>query len=110
MDEAEEARLTQRLINTLEPVVGANKIRASVNVDYDQGTTEESQEKYDPTVSALLSDQKVRRSSLRRLSSDGRSGDGEQHPVGKAGEAGGFAGGAEPDAVFQVRDRAVWSE
>src|ERR1700733_2366350 len=28
--EAEEARLTERLINTLEPVVGANKIRASV--------------------------------------------------------------------------------
>jgi flagellar M-ring protein FliF len=56
--EAEEARLTERLINTLEPVVGANKIRASVNVEYDQGTTEKSQEEYDPTVSALLSDQK----------------------------------------------------
>lgn len=56
--EAEEARLTERLINTLEPVVGANKIRASVNVEYNQGTTEKSQEEYDPTVSALLSDQK----------------------------------------------------
>jgi flagellar M-ring protein FliF len=33
---------------TLEPVVGADKIRASVNVDHDEGTTEESQEKYDP--------------------------------------------------------------
>jgi flagellar M-ring protein FliF len=51
--------LTQRLISTLEPVVGANAIRASVNVDYDQGSTEESQEKYDPSVSALLSDQKT---------------------------------------------------
>ncbi|MGO9433497.1 MAG: flagellar basal-body MS-ring/collar protein FliF [Terracidiphilus sp.] len=57
-DEAEEGRLTQRLISTLEPVVGMNAIRASVNVDYDQGSTEESQEKYDPSVSALLSDQK----------------------------------------------------
>ena len=47
-DEGEEARLTQRLVSTLEPVVGANAIRASVNVDYDQGSTEESQEKYDP--------------------------------------------------------------
>jgi flagellar M-ring protein FliF len=55
----EEGRLTQRLISTLEPVVGANAIRASVNVDYDQGSTEESQEKYDPSVSALLSDQKT---------------------------------------------------
>ena len=29
--EGEVARLTQRLIGTLEPVVGANAIRASVN-------------------------------------------------------------------------------
>jgi flagellar M-ring protein FliF len=53
-----EASLTQRLMSTLEPIVGVGNIRASVNVDYDQGSSEESQEKYDPTVSALLSDQK----------------------------------------------------
>jgi flagellar M-ring protein FliF len=58
-DEAAESTLTARLISTLEPVVGVDKIRASVNVDYDQGTTEESQEKYDPTVSAVLSEQKT---------------------------------------------------
>ena len=56
--EGEEARLEQRLVNTLEPVVGMNAIRASVNIQYDQGSTEESQEKYDPTVSALLSVQR----------------------------------------------------
>ncbi|HTV16376.1 MAG TPA: flagellar basal-body MS-ring/collar protein FliF [Acidobacteriaceae bacterium] len=54
----EGSTLTDRLISTLEPIVGADKIRATVNVDYDQGTTDESQEKYDPAVSALLSDQK----------------------------------------------------
>lgn len=57
--EATEATLAQRLVSTLEPVVGANKIRASVNVDYDQGSTDETQQKYDPTVSALLSEQKT---------------------------------------------------
>jgi flagellar M-ring protein FliF len=56
--EDDEARLTQRLVNTLEPVVGTNAIRASVNIDYDHGSIEESQEKYDPTVSAVLSSQK----------------------------------------------------
>jgi flagellar M-ring protein FliF len=61
--EGEVARLTQRLISTLEPVVGANAIRASVNIDYDQDTTEQSEEKYDPSVSALLS---VRRSGSVR--------------------------------------------
>lgn len=57
--EGEEARLTQQLISTLEPVVGANAIRASVNINYDQGSSEESQEKYDPTVRAVLSEQKT---------------------------------------------------
>jgi flagellar M-ring protein FliF len=56
--EGEEARLEQRLINTLEPVVGTNAIRASVNIQYDQGSTEQSEEKYDPAVSALLSVQR----------------------------------------------------
>jgi flagellar M-ring protein FliF len=57
-DDNAEATMTQRLIATLEPVVGVDKIRANVNVDYDQSATEESQEKYDPTVSAVLSIQK----------------------------------------------------
>ncbi len=58
-DDAIDSTLTQRLIATLEPVVGMDKIRADVNVDYDRGSSEESQEKYDPTVSALLSVQKT---------------------------------------------------
>jgi flagellar M-ring protein FliF len=56
--DGEGSSLSERLISTLEPIVGANKIRASVNVNYDQGTTDESQEKYDPAVSVLLTDQK----------------------------------------------------
>jgi flagellar M-ring protein FliF len=50
--------LSSRLISTLEPVVGSGKIRASVNVAYDQESREENEEKYDPTVSAVLSEQK----------------------------------------------------
>ena len=57
--EGEVAKLTQRLVSTLEPVVGVNAIRASVNVDYDQDSKEESDEKYDPSVSALLSVQRT---------------------------------------------------
>lgn len=54
----EEARLAQQLVSTLEPVVGVGKVRASVNIDYDQASMEENQEKYDPAVSVVLSDQK----------------------------------------------------
>ena len=39
-------------------MVGADHIRASVNVEYDQGISEESQEKYDPSVSVPLSVQR----------------------------------------------------
>ncbi len=53
-----EKQLEHRLIATLTPVVGADHIRASVNVEYDQGTTEQSQEKYDPAVSVPLSVQR----------------------------------------------------
>lgn len=56
--EGEEARLAQRLVSTLEPIVGANAIRASVNIDYNHSSTEQSEEKYDPSVSALLSVQR----------------------------------------------------
>jgi len=57
--EDEEARLTDHLINTLEPIVGTNAIRASVTVDYDLGSIDESDEKYDPNTSALLSMQRT---------------------------------------------------
>ena len=49
-----EQELTRRLIATLSPVVGADRLRASVNVEYENGSSEESQERYDPAVSAVL--------------------------------------------------------
>jgi len=52
-----ERELNQRLIATLSPVVGADHIRATVNVEYETGSSEESQEKYDPAVSAALTTQ-----------------------------------------------------
>jgi flagellar M-ring protein FliF len=53
------SELGSRLVSTLEPVVGAGKIRASVNIDYDSGSTDESREQYDPSVSATLSMQRT---------------------------------------------------
>jgi flagellar M-ring protein FliF len=53
-----ERLMTQRLLSTLSPVVGADRLRASVNVEYDPTTAEESEEKYDPAVSATLNIQR----------------------------------------------------
>jgi len=75
-----DASLMQRLVSTLEPVVGINKIRASVNVDHNQGSSEESQEKYDPSVSALLSDQKTEDTAGGAAVSTGVPGTGSNVP------------------------------
>jgi flagellar M-ring protein FliF len=87
-NEADESRLTQRLISTLEPVVGTNAIRASVNVDYDQGSVEESQEKYDPSVSALLSEQKTEDQANGGAVPAGVPGTASNIPVAKGAKAG----------------------
>ncbi|HEY0795065.1 MAG TPA: flagellar basal-body MS-ring/collar protein FliF [Acidisarcina sp.] len=52
-----DQELTRRLVATLAPVLGAEHIRASVTVELEPGTKEESQEKYDPQVSVPLSRQ-----------------------------------------------------
>lgn len=54
-----EDELSKRLVATLGPVVGVDNLRASVNVEYDLTSSEESEDKYDPSVSALLTTQKT---------------------------------------------------
>jgi flagellar M-ring protein FliF len=82
--EGDEARLDQQLMNTLEPVVGANAIRASVNIQYDRGSSEENAEKYDPTVSALLSQQSTEDTAGGNPIPAGVPGTASNVPVTKA--------------------------
>ncbi len=53
-----EQELSKRLVATLDPVVGADHVRASVNVDYDSSTSEENQETYDPKSAVAVTLQK----------------------------------------------------
>jgi flagellar M-ring protein FliF len=78
-----ETTLTQRLISTLEPVVGADKIRASVNVDHNPGSSEESKEEYDPAVSALLSTQKSEETASPGAGAVGIPGTASNTPTSK---------------------------
>jgi flagellar M-ring protein FliF len=52
-----EQAMTARLMQTLEPVVGAQHVRASVNVEYDPSTSEENEETYDPKSAVAVSSQ-----------------------------------------------------
>jgi flagellar M-ring protein FliF len=49
-----DQELAKTLVHTLEPVVGVDHVRASVHVEYDLGTSEDTQETYDPKATAIL--------------------------------------------------------
>src|SRR5579864_4990231 len=49
-----DEELSKTLVHTLEPVVGTDHVRASVHVEYELGTSEESLETYDPKSTATL--------------------------------------------------------
>jgi len=54
-----EQALEEKLVATLEPVTGAENVRASVTLDYDDSASDQTQETYDPTQSATLSMQRT---------------------------------------------------
>ncbi|MGB7556259.1 MAG: flagellar basal-body MS-ring/collar protein FliF, partial [Candidatus Korobacteraceae bacterium] len=62
--------LAKRVVETLEPVVGIQGVRASVHVEYDLSSGEETEETYDPASSVALS---VTRSE-EHLGSDAQGG------------------------------------
>jgi flagellar M-ring protein FliF len=59
MPEAEdmETALARKVEDTLGPFVGGNAVRASVTVEFENGSNETTQESYDPTNSAVFSSQ-----------------------------------------------------
>jgi len=58
-----DEELAKTVVHTLEPVVGADHVRASVHVEYDLGTSEETQESYDPKSAATLTQEHSEESS-----------------------------------------------
>src|SRR5208283_3320740 len=52
-----ETALAQKVVATLEPVVGLGKARANVTVEYDLATSDSTQETYDPNGSVVLTSQ-----------------------------------------------------
>ena len=71
---AEEV-LADRLVHTLEPVVGPEHVRATVHAEFDSSTVEEQQESYDPAKTVALTMQRSEESN------------GGSQPGGAAGTA-----------------------
>ena len=53
-----DEELAAAAVGAIEPVVGAEHVRASVHVDYDLSTSEDTSEIYDPKATAALSQQR----------------------------------------------------
>jgi flagellar M-ring protein FliF len=83
---AEEV-LADRLIHTLEPVVGGDHVRATVHAEFDPGTVEEQQESYDPEKTVALTMQRSEESN------------GGTQPGGASGTASNVPGGGSPAKV-----------
>lgn len=85
--------LKAQLLQTLEPVVGADHVRASVNVEADPSTSEESEETYDPksavAVSAQRSEEQIGgllTGGVPGTSSNVPGGTGAAKPVTQSGD------------------------
>lgn len=74
--------LGKTLVRTLEPVVGADHVRASVHVEYDLSTSDDTEETYDPKATATLTQQKSEETA------------GGAGPAGIPGTASNLPGGA----------------
>jgi flagellar M-ring protein FliF len=83
-----------RLLQTLEPVVGAQHVRASVNVEYEPSSTEESQETYDPKSAVVVATQKSQEQVGGSLSG-GVPGTSSNVPGGNGGTKEGVEGDDE---------------
>jgi flagellar M-ring protein FliF len=60
---AADEDLAKTLVHTLEPVVGVDHVRASVHVEYDIGTSEDTEEVYDPKTPTALTQEHSEESS-----------------------------------------------
>jgi flagellar M-ring protein FliF len=58
-----DEELAKTLVHTLEPVVGPDHVRASVHVEYELGTSEDTQETFDPKTTATLTQEHAEENS-----------------------------------------------
>ena len=69
-----EQALEDKLIATLDPVTGAGNVRASVTLDYNTESTEETDENYDPSQTVTLSLERTQQSSGGQTAASGVPG------------------------------------
>ncbi len=96
-DAVAEQALEAKLVAMLEPLAGRDNVRATVNVSYDQGTEERTDEVYDPTQTAAVSMQKSEQTRAGAAKPSGVPGTASNTPAGSPeGAVQGSAAAAAP--------------
>ncbi len=93
-----DEELEKTLVRTLEPVVGSGHVRASVHVEYDLSTSENTDEIYDPKTTAALTQQKSEETA------------GGAGPAGIPGTASNLPGGAAATVNVSAENQSSRSE
>lgn len=94
--DAEEA-MEAKLVAMLEPLAGHDNVRATVNISYDEGIEQRTDEVYDPERSATLSLQKSEQTQTQPLRAMGIPGTASNSPAAApSGAAQGSAAAAAP--------------
>ncbi len=105
--DAEQA-MEAKLVAMLEPLAGRDNVRATVNVSYDHGTEERTDEVYDPTQVATLSMQKSEQTSALRGQASGVPGTASNSPAGApAGSVAGSQAAAAPGTPPLLQKEAL---
>ena len=76
-----EREMEAKLVAMLDPLAGAGNVRATVNVSYDEGTEEHTDEVYDPAQTAMLTTQKTEQTSASAKSASGVPGTASNTPA-----------------------------
>jgi flagellar M-ring protein FliF len=77
-----EQEMEAKLVAMLEPLAGHDNVRATVNVTYEQGTEERTDEIYDPNQTATLSMEKSEQVSEQTQKASGVPGTASNSPAG----------------------------
>jgi flagellar M-ring protein FliF len=75
-----ERALEEKLVSVLEPTVGSGNVHATVNVVYDPGSEEKTDEIYDPTLTAPLTTHKTEQSTAAKTLAAGVPGTASNTP------------------------------
>lgn len=106
--EEEEQAMEAKLVAMLEPLAGRDNVRATVNVSYEDGSEERTDEVYDPSQTATLSMQKSEQVSALPVQPVGVPGTASNSPAGApAGSVAGSQAAAAPGTPPLLQKQAL---